>query len=397
MPLAAQPNDCPVPVSLLRPTRRALVRGAPAPISALLLSATTFGGSAQTIAGIITSPGYSISCLLRSALLLLVNSNINPPPSQPSQPPQPSPSFLPLDHTFCLPLVQSWSVFLWTFSLPANLHSAPNPQPLTGSRLQETFCLSTAIGNALGRRRPLRYLEPLSTMAAPGQIFRPALIVVDFQNDFCPPDGSLAVQQGRDIAPVVNQLLDLPFSLKIATKDWHPQDHVSFASNHSPPNNVPFASEITIQNPHNPEESETTRLWPDHCIQGTKGADLVDELNASKIDHVIEKGQDKRVEMYSAFADPFLSPTVSKSKLEETLKTAGITHVYTVGLATDYCVKFTALDAAKAGFTTVVVEEGTRPVDPAALDDVKAQLAKAGVATVSFDGDEVNRIRGFKG
>jgi len=228
-------------------------------------------------------------------------------------------------------------------------------------------------------------------MAAPS--FRPALVVVDFQEDFCPPNGSLAVQNGRDIALVVNDLLSLPFLLKVATKDWHPQDHISFASNHPPPNNIPFTSEITITNPHNPSESQTTRLWPDHCIQGSKGAELVPELDQSKIDHIIEKGQDKRVEMYSAFADPFLSPTVSKSKLEAILKEKGITHVYCVGLAMDYCVKFTALDAAKAGFTTFVINEGTKAVDASAWSAVEAQLKDAGVEMVSASSDQVEDLR----
>jgi nicotinamidase-related amidase len=108
---------------------------------------------------------------------------------------------------------------------------------------------------------------------------------------------------------------------------------------------------------------------------------------------VIEKGTDKRVEMYSAFADPFLRPTVSKSKLEAIMQENGITHVYCVGLAMDYCVKFTALDAAKAGFTTVVVNEGTKAVDPGAWDDVEAQLKKAGVDMVGLSSKQVDDVR----
>jgi nicotinamidase-related amidase len=203
----------------------------------------------------------------------------------------------------------------------------------------------------------------------------------------------LAVGQGRDIAPVVNELLGLPFVVKVATKDFHPQDHISFASNHPPPNNIPFESEIVITNPYNLSETETTRLWPDHCVQGTKGSELVPELDLPKIDHIIEKGQDKRVEMYSAFADPFLNPTVSKSKLADTLKEAGVTHVYVVGLATDYCVKFTAIDSAKEGFKTYVIREGTRPVDPASFTDVESVLSKADVQVVNFHGDEVQKVR----
>jgi nicotinamidase-related amidase len=201
------------------------------------------------------------------------------------------------------------------------------------------------------------------------------------------------VARGRDIAPIINDLLSLPFAVKVATKDWHPQDHISFASNHPPPNNVPFSTEITIANPLNPAEMQTTRLWPDHCVQGSKGAELVPELDISKIDHVIEKGMDKRVEMYSAFADPFLSPTVSRSKLADILKEAGITHVYVVGLAMDYCVKFTALDSSKEGFSTYVVAEGTRAVDPTSWNNVEAELKKAGVPIVKRESNEVGRLK----
>lgn len=201
------------------------------------------------------------------------------------------------------------------------------------------------------------------------------------------------MQGGRDIAPVVNELLSLPFTLKVATKDFHPEDHISFASNHPPPNNLPFVTEITIANPYNPSETETTRLWPNHCVQGTKGAELVPELDASKVQHIIEKGQDKRVEMYSAFAAPFSNPVVSRSSLADTLRDAGVTHVYVVGLAMDYCVKFTALDAAKEGFSTYVVYEGTKAVDPTNWDNVRSQLEKAGVQMVSTGGEEVGEVK----
>jgi len=201
------------------------------------------------------------------------------------------------------------------------------------------------------------------------------------------------VQGGRDIAPVVNELLSLPFVIKVATKDFHPQDHISFASNHPPPNNKPFESEITIANPYNPEETETTRLWPDHCVQGTPGAELIPELNTSKINHVVEKGQDKRVEMYSAFAAPFVNPVVSRSGLVDTLNKAGVTHIFTVGLAFDYCVKFTAIDAAKEGFSTFVVREGTRAVDPSSWEKVESQLAESGVKMVGITGDEVSQVK----
>ncbi|KAF2010535.1 Isochorismatase hydrolase [Aaosphaeria arxii CBS 175.79] len=215
--------------------------------------------------------------------------------------------------------------------------------------------------------------------------FRPALVIVDVQEDFCPPSGALAVQDGRDIVPAINELLSLDFVLKVATKDFHPPDHVSFASNHTEPNNKPFESLITIQNPLNPEETQETRLWPDHCVQGTMGSELLPELNATEFHHIVEKGQDKRVEMYSAFADPFVNPNVSRSELAKLLRDKQISDVYIAGLAADYCVKYTALDAAKEGFKTWVLPEVTKAVDPTSLEDVHKGYETAGISLITVD------------
>lgn len=222
--------------------------------------------------------------------------------------------------------------------------------------------------------------------------FIPALIIVDLQEDFCPPNGSLAVAGGRDIATTVNELLSLPsFAVRIATQDWHPDDHISFAANH--PGTQPFVDVTTVINPHNADEKYDTRLWPVHCVQNTKGAELIPELDVSKVDAVVKKGQDARVEMYSAFYDPFRNPRVSDAGLAELLKGKGVTHVYVVGLAYDYCVKSTAVDAASEGFTTYVVEEGTRAVDAATWSECTKGLEKDGVKVVRMDGEEVKRLR----
>lgn len=223
--------------------------------------------------------------------------------------------------------------------------------------------------------------------------FVPALIIIDFQEDFCPPTGSLAISEGRDIAPVVNELLSLPsFAIRIATQDWHPADHISFASNHTPPKQ-PFVGSATVVNPHNPSERYETRLWPVHCVQGSRGAELVPELQREKVDVVVRKGTDPRVEMYSAFYDPFTSPRVSDSGLVKRLKDKGATHVYVVGLAFDYCVRSTAADAAKEGFVTYVVEEGTRAVDAAGWEECRSGLEREGVRVVKMGGEEVERLR----
>lgn len=195
---------------------------------------------------------------------------------------------------------------------------------------------------------------------------------------------------GRDIIPTVNKLLDLPFIIKIATKDWHPADHISFASNHV--DKKPYTDFTTIINPSNASEKYETRLWPDHCIQHTKGAELIPELDAKKVDKVVEKGQVKEVEMYSAFYDPLEKPRVSDSGLAGVLKERGVTDVYVVGLAFDYCVKCTAVDAAREGFRTVVVAEGTRAVDASKWDEVMEDLKFKGVDVVSMGDDEVAKI-----
>lgn len=210
-------------------------------------------------------------------------------------------------------------------------------------------------------------------------------------------NGSLAVAEGRSITPLINSLLALPdtFALKIATKDWHPPDHVSFASNHQPPKR-PFLDKHEITNPSNPSESYTTRLWPVHCVQGTRGAELIPELDAARLDRVVHKGTDPRVEMYSAFYDPLRSPRVSDSGLAPLLRAAGVTHVYVVGLAADYCVRSTAEDAVREGFGAYVVEEGTRAVDPAAWPGCKAEMEALGVRVVSRDSEEVRRLFGGK-
>ncbi|KAJ5492643.1 hypothetical protein N7539_001389 [Penicillium diatomitis] len=219
--------------------------------------------------------------------------------------------------------------------------------------------------------------------------FVPALIVVDMQEDFCPPEGSLAVREGRDIAPVINTLLAQPgLVVRIATQDWHPANHISFASNHPPPNNRPFESFAEMKNPAPDKkmESMSVQLWPDHCVANTTGSNMIPEIDTTPIDHFIRKGTDPQVEMYSAFGDAFgnLDPAVTSQ--------SGVTDVIVVGLAGDYCVKWTAIDAVKAGFRSWLVEEGTRCVAPEGWDKVKAELHGAGVSVVHMDDPIVKKL-----
>lgn len=195
--------------------------------------------------------------------------------------------------------------------------------------------------------------------------------------------------EGRDIAPTVNALLELPFPMKLATRDWHPPDHVSFASNHpdSPP---PFTSSTTITHPEKPSETYETTLWPDHCIANTHGSQLVPELNADRLQLTLDKGQDPTLEMYSAFYDPF---RIQQSGLSMLLRINGFTHVFIVGLAADYCVKATAEHAKEEGYETYIVEEGTRAVSPEKWPEVREGLVSKGINIVSLEGEEVGRVR----
>ncbi|KAK3191857.1 NAD(+) salvage pathway protein [Lecanicillium sp. MT-2017a] len=216
--------------------------------------------------------------------------------------------------------------------------------------------------------------------------FKAALIVVDFQEDFCPPNGSLAVQDGRTIAPKINTLLSLPFSLRIATRDWHPEHHISFASSHE--SKAPFTSTHTITDPAT-GASYTTTLWPDHCVADTAGAQLVPELDAAAVQLVVDKGKVQDREMYSAFYDPFRH---EDSGLASMLWVNGVTHVYVVGLAFDYCVKATAEHAAEEGYTTYVVGDATKAVFPDKWEDTVKELEAKGVTMITSDAEEIKRV-----
>jgi len=191
------------------------------------------------------------------------------------------------------------------------------------------------------------------------------LIVVDVQNDFC-PGGALEVQRGDEIVPLVNRLAR-EFENVVVTQDWHPAGHASFASSH--PGKKPF---------------ETTRLrygkqvlWPDHCIQGTRGAALHDGLDLPRAQLVIRKGWHAKVDSYSAFLE---ADRKTKTGLDGYLRSRGVKRVYCVGLATDFCVAWTALDARRFRFQAVVIEDACRAIDNAgSLAAALEAMADAGV------------------
>ena len=174
-----------------------------------------------------------------------------------------------------------------------------------------------------------------------------ALIVIDVQNDFC-PGGALAVAGGDEIVPLVNGML-AEYEVRVLTQDWHPADHLSFASQHE---GAPFS---VTEMPYGPQV-----LWPDHCIQGTAGAAFHPGLATDPADLVIRKGFRREIDSYSAF---FENDQTTPTGLEGYLRSRGVDTVTLVGLATDFCVNFSAVDAAKLGFTTRVIESACRAID----------------------------------
>lgn len=193
-----------------------------------------------------------------------------------------------------------------------------------------------------------------------------ALILVDIQNDFI-PGGALAVSEGDQIVPLVNQLQP-HFDLVVATQDWHPPEHGSFAVHHS--GRVP-GEKVDL---HGLEQT----LWPEHCIQGTPGADFAPGLNRSRWDRVFPKGTEATIDSYSGFFD---NGHRKATGLAEYLRERGVTDVYIAGLATDYCVKFTALDAQALGFQTHVIEDACRGVNlqPGNVAKAVEEMKAAGV------------------
>jgi nicotinamidase/pyrazinamidase len=192
-----------------------------------------------------------------------------------------------------------------------------------------------------------------------------ALIVVDVQNDFC-PGGSLAVPGGDEVVPVINALAR-HFETIVLTQDWHPAEHASFASNHV--GKTPFE---VIEMPYGPQV-----LWPDHCIQGSKGAQLHAGLDLPRAQAVIRKGFRREIDSYSGFLE---ADRRTATGLGGYLQQRGVSHVVVVGLATDFCVNWTAQDAAGAGFETSVVEAACRAIDlDGSLERAWAEMTALGV------------------
>jgi nicotinamidase/pyrazinamidase len=198
-----------------------------------------------------------------------------------------------------------------------------------------------------------------------------ALIVVDVQNDFC-PGGALAVGGGHAVVPVINAIAPR-YETVVITQDWHPKGHASFASSH-----------------HGKEPYDTTEmpygtqvLWPDHCVQGTPGAELHADLRLTAAQLIIRKGWHPGVDSYSAFRE---ADRTTMTGLAGYLKERGIEEVHVVGLATDFCVAWTALDAKAAGFSVAVIEDACRGIDlSGSLAKAWNDLAAAGVLRLTSE------------
>jgi nicotinamidase/pyrazinamidase len=177
---------------------------------------------------------------------------------------------------------------------------------------------------------------------------RSCLIVVDVQNDFC-SGGALAVPNGDEVVPVINRLA-ARFEEVVLTQDWHPRGHASFASSH--PGRKPFE---TIDLPYGKQV-----LWPDHCVQGTRGAAFHEDLDIARAQLVIRKGYHRDIDSYSGFLEADRKTTTG---LAGFLREKHFEKLYVCGLATDFCVAWTALDARKAGFDVTVIEDACRAID----------------------------------
>lgn len=177
---------------------------------------------------------------------------------------------------------------------------------------------------------------------------RDVLLVVDIQNDFC-PGGGLAVPRGDEVVPLVNGLAE-KFAHVVLTQDWHPRGHLSFASSH--PGTKPYQTIAVAYG--------SQVLWPDHCVQGTKGAAFRDDLHIDKAELVLRKGYHREIDSYSAFYE---NDRKTRTGLAGYLRERGFKRVFLAGLAFDFCVRYSAEDAKREGFEAIVIEDACRGID----------------------------------
>lgn len=206
-------------------------------------------------------------------------------------------------------------------------------------------------------------------MKDPGKI---ALLLVDPLNDFADPKGSLYVKDGEKIIPVINELQERDFDVTVLIQDWHPENHGSFASTH----NAPLFSVIDLN-------GIPQVMWTDHCVQNSWGAEPHKDLN-KKWDFVIQKGMNPELDSYSAFYE---NDNKTSTGLTEKLRNLGVEIVYVVGLATDYCIKFTVLDAIKDGFKVILNEDAIKAVNVKPEDGENAIVEMLDAGLYGIDGE----------
>lgn len=201
---------------------------------------------------------------------------------------------------------------------------------------------------------------------------RRALLLIDLQNDFV-DGGALAVPHGQDVIAVANRLMP-KFDLVVATLDWHPSNHLSFASQHK---------DVAIYENFDLDGLPQT-AWPDHCVQDTLGAQLVSGLDQSRISFRVYKGTDPRIDSYSGFYD---NGHRKATGLTELLRQENVAEVFILGLATDYCVLYSALDSVREGFVTTVIIDGCRGVGirPTDIPDAWRAMSDAGIRLIKSD------------
>lgn len=190
-----------------------------------------------------------------------------------------------------------------------------------------------------------------------------ALIIVDVQYDFL-PGGSLAVAKGEEIIPIINSI-QKDYPLVLATQDWHPANHLSFASQH--PGKALF-EQIDL-------DGLPQTLWPDHCVQGTAGATISDQLDLNRVEAIFRKGMDRNIDSYSGFFD---NGRKKDTGLSGYLKARGVTEVHVCGLAADFCVYFTAMDALHLGFKSCIISKATRAIDKGQFMEKKNEFIQSG-------------------
>lgn len=190
-----------------------------------------------------------------------------------------------------------------------------------------------------------------------------ALVIVDMQNDFL-PGGSLAVKDGDKVIPVINRIQN-EYELVVATQDWHPKTHKSFASQHT---GREVFDVITL-------DDEEQVLWPDHCVQETEGADFTKELDTKKIEAIFRKGMEVNIDSYSGFYD---NGKKKNTGMHGFLKNRGITELHFCGLAADFCVYFSAMDALSLGYRSCILTKGTKAIDKSGYIEKKELFLRNG-------------------